>query len=208
MNAWNIRSFLLQTPKPAKVRLTTEGEIKELDCRKKTMIRIAESIAAIDPELIECLSETDSLLRAFRPGGSQAGDPSSAPVIPEGLQKDANALLLSHFANLIHRSYEHSTEIAFNKIVELVELMGARSDAIERRLERAETAYRREQSERIDDLWERAEELAQASGQPGGREAILDTLIRSIMAGKQARAAGASNGAGTAPPSEPKGAAE
>lgn len=183
MNAWNLRSWLLQQPKPAKIRLTDgEAEVKELDCRKRAMIRIADSIAAINPELIEALSESGELLRALRP--NQESDPSTAPVVPPVLSADPQTALLSHFANLIHRAYEHSTEVAFVKMIELVERLDQRSDAIERRLERTESAYRREQSERIDDLYERAEEVA-AGG--GSKEQILTTLLGSVFQGAQHR---------------------
>ncbi len=185
MNAWNLRSWLLQQPKPAKIRLTdSESEVKELECRKKPMIRIADSIAAINPDLIEALSESGELLRALRP--NVENDPSTAPPIPAALSNDPQTALLSHFANLIHRAYEHSTEVAFVKMIELVERLDQRSDAIERRLERTESAYRREQSERIDDLWERAEEVA-AGG--GSKEQILNTLIGSVFQGAQHRQA-------------------
>jgi hypothetical protein len=195
MNAWHMRSWLLQNPKPAKVRLTdAEGEIKELDCQKRPMVRVAESIAAINPELVECLSVTGELLRALRPN-VEADAVTSAPPIPAQLSSDPHSLLLSHFAALIHRAYEHSTELAFNKLIELVERLDARSDAIERRLERAESAYRREQSERIDDLWERAEEVAQSGG---SKDDILKTLLSSMMAGAQHRQAQG------APQGEPK----
>lgn len=189
MNAWHIRSWLLQLPKPARVRLTdADGETKELDCTKRAMVRVAESIAALKPELLECLGDDGSLLRALRP--SSADDVTSgAPSIPRGLELDPQALLMSHFAALLHRAYEHSTELAFVKLLEIVERMGERSDAIEKRLERTEANYRREQSDRIDDLWERAEEMAQQAGSgTNGRDAIFNSLIQGIFAGKRAAA--------------------
>ncbi len=196
MTVWQVRSWLLQSPKPARVRLTdSEGEVKELEVSKRPLIRAAESIVAMDPELIEALGPNGDLLRALRTRVD--AEPSTSPVIPNGLVGDPTALILTHLANLIHRSYEHSTEIAFGKLLELVERLDARSEAIERRLERAEVAYRREQSERIDDLWERAEEIAQSGG---GKEKILETLLGSVMAGAQHRAQG-----GTPPPAKPNG---
>jgi hypothetical protein len=98
---------------------------------------------------------------------------------------DPVALTLTHLANLIHRAYEHSTEISFNKMVEVFERMNERSENIERRLERAEAAYRREQSDRIDDLWDRAEEVAAAGG---SRDQIMNTLFTSWMSGRAQQA--------------------
>jgi hypothetical protein len=191
MTSWQIRSWLLQLPKPARVRLTdVNGDTKELECQKRPMMRVAESIAAIKPELVECLSEDSTLLRAMRPGSE--GEPgTSAPAIPAGLQTDPHALLMSHFASLLHRAYEHSTELAFVKLLEIVERMGERSDAIEKRLERTEANYRREQSDRIDDLWDRAEEMAaQAGTGANGRDAILQQFMQGFFGGKRAAQAG------------------
>lgn len=197
MNAWHLRNWLIQQPKPSKVRITdSEGEVKELLCAKRPIVRIAESIVAIGPDLIECLGPNDELLRAYR-ASQEAEFATAAPVVPTALAADPGAAQLGYFASLIHRAYEHSTELAFNKLIELVERIDARSDAIERRLERAELAYRREQSERIDDLWERAEEVVQ---QGGSKDDLLRTFLGSMMAGQQQR-----QGQTTAPPNKPNG---
>lgn len=185
MNAWHLRNWLIQQPKPVKVRVTDEnGEVKEILCAKRPIVRIAESIVAIGPDLIECLGPNDELLRAYRSSNEAEFTSTAAPPVPTSLAADPGAAQLGYFASLIHRAYEHSTELAFNKLIELVERMDQRSEAIERRLERAETAYRREQSERIDDLWERAEEVA-ANG--GSKEKILETLLTSMMQGRAAQ---------------------
>lgn len=191
--SWNIRNWLLQIPKPVKVRITDDnGDTKDLDVGKRPMVRVAESVAALDPRRIEALGPDDHLLRAFKVGGEE-GDPSCAPTLPPVLAQDPHAALLSLFAQLIHRSYEHSTELAFTKLVEVFQLQAERAEAIEKRLERAEANVRREQSERLDDMWERAEEVAAAGG---SKEQIVNTLFTSFMQGQAARAAGApSNGA-------------
>lgn len=182
--AWDLRNWLLQIPKPTKVRVTdANGDVKELEIGRRPMVRIGETLAALGPELVEALGPEDKLLRAYRPNCDDE-QVSRAPAIPQILSTDPNAAMLSLFAQLIHRSYEHSTELAFNKLVELFERMNERSEGIERRLERAEAAYRREQSERIDDLWEQASEVAAAGG---SKDQILQTLLSSMMQGAQHR---------------------
>lgn len=165
-------------------------------------MRVAESIAAIDPELVECLSADGSLIRAMRPGRPE-DQLSSPPEVPAALASDPHAAMICLFAQLLYRATEHSTEVAFTKLVELVERMGERSDAIEKRLERTEAAYRREQAERIDDLWDRAEEMAQAGNGEGAKEMILRQFLGGMNAGRSAR------GAETNPPaSKPNGGTE
>jgi len=99
---------------------------------------------------------------------------------------------MAHFANLIHRAYEHATDVAFGKMVELVERMDGRSQAIEERLERAEAGMRREQRERIDDMWDRVAEAAERAESGDAKEQILTTLAQSVIA--KSNGAARSNG--------------
>jgi len=131
-----IRGFLIQVPKPHAVRVTGEGE-PQIIKPGKSYAKCAESILALGVDLVEALDAEGNVLRATRLGVSEAQRSDAAPV-PEGLREDPQALLMTHFANLIHRAYEHSSEVAFSKLVDLVEKLGDRSEAIEARLERTE----------------------------------------------------------------------
>jgi DNA-binding protein H-NS len=162
VNVARIRGFLLQLPKPSLVRVSGDGEPQDLK-PGKSYAKCAESIAALRPELIECMSADGKLLRAMRTDAAEA-QRSDAAAVPEALAQDPQAMMLTHFANLLHRAYEHSTEIAFCKMVELVERMGDRSEQIEQRLERTEAAHRRAVEQQIDDAFARAEEMAEAAG--------------------------------------------
>jgi len=195
MSAANrIRGFLLQAPKPQLVRISTnDGEPHELK-PGRSYAKCADTIAALDVELIECLDDTGKLLRAMRMSSVEAMR-SDAAITPKGLEADPQALMLTHFANLIHRAYEHSTEIAFSKMVELVERIGDRSESIEARLERAEAAHRRAVDDQIDDAFARADELAEQT-QSGSGE-LLQNLASSFMSG-QMQSSAKPNGAGKA----------
>jgi hypothetical protein len=196
-----IRGFLLQSPKPFSVRITTaDGEIHELK-PGRSYAKCADTIAALDVELIECLDDAGKILRAMRMSSAEAMR-SDAAETPKGLEADPQALMLTHFANLLHRAYEHSTEIAFSKMVELVERIGDRSEAIEARLERAEAAHRRAVDQQIDDAFERAEEAAEKNA--NGQGDLLQNLAGAFMSGQAqggaakptpARANGAGKGA-------------
>lgn len=197
MNVQNLRGWLLQLPKPALVRCTVNGETEELKPGKSWQ-RLAESIAALDPEQVTALDAEGKILRAVRMDDSDARR-SDAAAVPEALKVDPQALMLTHFANLIHRAYEHSTETAFTKMVELVDRMNDRSQGIEERLERAEARSRRLQDEAVSDAYERAEELAAQAVAGGDKEALGLQMLNMFMQGRggvaPAAAAAAANGA-------------
>lgn len=183
ISQWEIRKFLLGQPHPAVVRLTTDGEVQELKPGRKSKIKIAETIAAVGPELVECLDGGGNLLRAMRTDDDPKPRSAKAPDLPDEIKADPHALMLTHFANLIHRAYEHATDIAFQKLVELAERMDARSQSIEERLERTEANLRREQKERIDDLYDRADEAIERAESGEGKERILESLVQGAVLG-------------------------
>lgn len=185
MNTGQLRGWLLQIPKPALVRVTVEGERTEIKPGKQSFARLAETIVALGPELVECLGSDGDVLRAKRMNDAEA-QRSDAAAIPEVLKMDANAAMLTHFANLLHRAYEHSTEIAFVKLAEITDKMGDRSDAIEKRLERTEALNRKMLQDQVDDAFERAQEQADRAveeAQSGGAD-LGGQLLTSFMGGQ------------------------
>jgi len=195
-----IRGFLLQHPKPSKVRLTGDGEPQEIR-PGKSYIKCAQTIDALGGTLLECLDADGETTRAMRLDEDPQKLSSAAPI-PEGLQKDPSALMLMHLANIVSRAYEHSTEIAFIKLVELVEKMNDRADGIEMRLERAEAMNRRMLLEQTDREVELAEERAEqaANGESGNDlgSAIVNSFLGGAMTngGKVAPVNGAAKGKG------------
>ena len=194
MNARALRRFLLGQPRPTSIRVSTsDGEQQEIKAVGSRLTKVSETLEALRPDLIECLDPDGKLLRALRPEQELLG--SDAASIPAGIAADPESLRLTHFANLIHRAYEHSAEIAFSKLLELVERMNDRSDGIEQRLERTESRYRKALEDQIDDALARAEETAQeaaeraaAAAEAGNAGAgdILGALVNGAMAGKVA----------------------
>ena len=121
MNASRIRGWLLQLPKPTMIRVTIGDGDPVLLKPGRSFVRTAESVVALSGELVECLDSTGVVLRALRLDSPDARR-SDAPEIPEAMKADPQIGLLMLFANLLHRAYEHSTEVAFNKMVELAEI--------------------------------------------------------------------------------------
>lgn len=184
MSVARIRGFLLVAPKPSAIRVTSgDGEPQMIKLGKSWAVTAA-TIDALNVDLIEVVDASGQILRAMRMTGPEA-QRSEAASIPVGIHADPNALMITHFANLLHRAYEHSTEIAFNKLVDVMERMGDRSEAIEQRLERAEAANRRLTQEQVDDAFERAEEVAAEKSDSGD---LLQQLAGAFMQGSGAGA--------------------
>lgn len=190
MNIGRIRGFLLQAPKPSLVRVFIDGEPEELKV-KGTYQKLAESIAALQAEQIQCLDSEGKILRAMRLDDAESQRSDAAPI-PAGLQTDPHALMLTHFANLIHRAYEHSTEIAFTRMVDMTDRLNERSISIEQRLERAEAYARRLREEQADEALDRAEEIAESAGANG---ADLGTQLASAFLSGQLQQPAKPNGA-------------
>lgn len=199
MNQAKIRGFLLQLPKPSLIRITGDGDSQELK-PGKSYTKTAETICALAPELIECLDSDGKVIRAMRTDTPEA-QRSSAAEVPAVLAQDPHAAMLTHFANLLHRAYEHSTEIAFTRLVELTERMGDRSDAIEQRLERTEAANRRLLQDQVDDAFERAQEVAEAQAASGNN--LGETLLSSFVSGQGVAGAAPAKPNGKHPPKGP-----
>lgn len=186
MNVGRIRGFLLQLPKPHAVRVSGDGEPQVLK-PGRSYAKLADTIAALAPDLIELLDKDGAVIRATRLDAADAHR-SDAAVVPEGLKADPSALMLTHLANLVHRAYEHSSEIAFTKLVELVDKMNDRADGIEQRLERAESRNRALLQDQVDAEFERAQEVAAAAAAGDGDmgQQMLGSFLSGAMNGKAA----------------------
>lgn len=185
MNASRIRGFLLQLPKPHSVRVSGDGEPQTLK-PGKSYAKLADTIAALGVDLIELLDKDGAVIRATRLEAEDSRR-SDAAVVPEALKANPEALMLTLFANLVHRAYEHSTEIAFTKMVELVDKMNDRSDGIEQRLERAESRNRAFLQDQVDAEFERAEQVAAqaATGEEGDLgQQLVGSFLSGAMNGK------------------------
>lgn len=198
MTVAELRGWLLQQPKPAVIRCTIDGEVEELK-PGKSWAKTAETIAALQPELLQAYDAAGKLIRATRfeaePSGKRAA--AAPPELPALLATDPHAALLHHFATLLHRAYEHSTQVAFEKLVDVVERQGDRADAIEQRLERTEARARRLQDDQVDDAYARAEELAAEATTSGSDAEFKNHLMQAFLSGQmQQRPPVKTNGAG------------
>jgi hypothetical protein len=191
-----LRSFLVKIPRPAKVLVRTEDddlhELQPPTGKGSSWANVAHSIAALEPALVECHDAEGKLLRATRCTESalQTTRPETLPV----LHTDPETARLTHFANLLHRSYEFSTGLAFTKMVELYTLNNERMMAVEARLERSEANFRREMQQRLDEAFDRAEELAEDAQQKAGGDPVTE-FVKGLSQGAAEKQATPANGA-------------
>jgi hypothetical protein len=186
-----LRSWLMKRPRPAMLRLHLSDDVTQEMARAEgqSWQDMADSIAAMDPIVVEVLDKDNKLLRAIKPqeedaNGGRVRDNRSV-VVPPALQTDPETARICFLADLLHRAYQHSTDVAFTKLVELVDRIDARSTAIETRLERTERAYQQSLQAQIDDAFDRAEEAGAAAAAAGGEGDFESMMVKSFMGGMQ-----------------------
>jgi hypothetical protein len=189
MNLARIRGFLLQLPKPSAVRVTVGDGEPQIIKPGRSYVRTAETIEALGADLVECLDAQGNVIRALRLA-EQDAQRSDAAEIPKGIEVDPNALMLTHFANLIHRAYEHSTEVAFQRLLDVTERLSAHSMSIEARLAQTEGQLRRAQTDQLDEALERAQEALATGQQPAGND-FLQQMAMGWLQGRASTAAAA-----------------
>lgn len=195
----------MKRPRADVIRITVRGVVQEVrPTRGQSIAKIAETIAAVAPEVIELHDKDNVLLRAIRP----ETDPDLAleqPKPPKEIQADGETLRVNHMASLLAKAYEHATTIAFGKLVELVERMDARMESTETRLERMEGMYRRVMYEQLQDLQEQALAVLDDQGdneEGSWKDQMAQTLFASFIQGRNAKRA-AARAAKTATGGEP-----
>ncbi len=192
-----IRSWCMKRPRPDGIRLSfSDGQDKYLPrTNEQSWQEIADTVCALEPVLLEAVKADGTVIRAMKTAESEkpdrARDNARVPV-PAVLHNDPETARLCYTADLLHRAYQHSTDVAFEQVstaysaaflalTDLVEKIGERSDAIEKRLERAETNYRREVNERLEEALERAQEQGD-----GGLVETLQNFVGGLQMGKAA----------------------
>lgn len=198
-----LRSFLIQTPRPSKILVTSgDGEEKEILPPKQsggiTWVNLARSIETLDPVKVELFDAEGKMLRAQRFDAAMAETTAELPAI---LARDAESARVALFASHIAAAYKFSVETAFTKMVEMFERSDARQERLEARLERVEGAYRRTMQERIDEAFDEANEAAKEV--EAQKENPLAGIVQSFVGGMQT---GQTEQVQQAPPARPNGA--
>lgn len=116
-----LRNFLMRTPRPVAVKVLGEnGEETDYQIAEgENFMHLAEKLDALDPKKVTVYDDAGTPQRVWRAAEMLA--PSAGLEIPSSIAGDGNAAMLMHFANLIHRSYEHATDVAFDRLANLVD---------------------------------------------------------------------------------------
>ena len=181
MNPQTIRIWLIEKPRPVSLRLTCGDEQRLVNVGTNTFVKLASTVCALNPTLIEALDERGAVLRATQGDADELASeaPAKAPTGPQAMI-DAGTLQL--VAKLIAEAYKHSTETAFDRLADLFDSATRRSESLEKALASSERMRLREAEGMI----------AAGTGEGDGG---IEGLIRSVLGGMEAgKATSASNG--------------
>lgn len=138
-DAAQFRSFLLRAPKPASLKAYVKDEVHEFAVDDGfNFARMAETLDALGCDRVECYDAEGMLTRAEKPRRRPA---NMSAGMKDLLSGDPEAARIAHFADLLHRAYEQSTQLAFEKLVEMFQLQSTQMQQMTQRIERAERAY-------------------------------------------------------------------
>ncbi len=175
----------MQQPRPHLVRVTSiDGSMHEVACGQTPWTRVVETLAALQPELLQAMTADGKLLRAIRPADhsedwtAESGDPKPSgarvehiPIVAADPETQRFALV----AQLLANAYKHANEIAFNRLVQLVDSQNQRSNDVEKA---RETLYKAHVKQLEDQI--------RAAGQePQGEGELLGAMLSQFMGGMQ-----------------------
>lgn len=192
-----LRTFLMASPRPDKILVYLDNDqVHELApaSHGRTWASIAQSIVALEPVRLECHDEK-ALLRAARWGEEEEKKKNftEALGIPGA---DTETARITHFANLLYRATEFSTQTAFNRMCDLFDRVMQRSDALEARLERMEREYTRVTRQQMEDALERAREAgSNVDPEAPIGDQMMGSFLQGMMQAQAERAASNPNGA-------------
>jgi len=195
MNVPAIRAWLMLQPRPKTIRVTSEGASPqkiEIDDGTR-WVQVAQSLGALQPELIECLALDGSVIRAMRPAELDEEEPEEDDGADVVVQDPESARLII-FARLIAEAYRHSTDVAFDKMIAMFEASVRRGESLEKSLETTNKILMKTAADQIQQ---------QVEGAPGGGgSSLIEQLISTFV---QAKAQGQAE---RGPPAATNGAAK
>lgn len=134
------RNFCMRAPRPSSVRVYAGEDTHDIRIEPDvSWARLGETIGALDPDRIELYGPDDELLRADK---RKVPKSSQSVHIPSALHNDPETARLTHFADLLHRSYSHGNEVVFTRLVDIMSMQAEMYRNSLAELERLKTEYR------------------------------------------------------------------
>lgn len=177
-----IRTWLLPKPRPATIRLTNGKKVDLLAVGGMSFNRLADTIEAMQPDLIEALTEEGAILRARRLGDfddTEREPEEAAPTKAPASAYDPETVRFELFAKLIAEAYAHSNTVAFDRLAQIAEIGARRAEAAQKTVESYERARRAELEQRIADFQDQVESA-------GGDGNLLKDMITQFFGGQAA----------------------
>ncbi len=167
MNAHQLRSWLLQQPRAAELRVQIGKDKNTVSVSGQSWAKLASTLQAMQADRIDAVDGGGNILRSVRPADVDDEDeakPEAAPATtPSGLPAqayDPETVRFELVAKLLSDAHRFSTGVAWDKMVEIVNAISKRGEALERALERTERLLHRH----AEDLLTEAEEKAAEAG--------------------------------------------
>jgi len=189
---FTIRGWLMVQPRPAALSLHCGPERHTLPIQNgQSWANIARSVDAMQPDLLQALDAEGKILRACKPYEQQTDDDgkpaSSASSASAG--DDPETARFRLFAQLLAEAYKHATEVAFQKLADITDIMGRRGESLERSLASTERLLHKAWQENVEIQAEAAE-----------NQSPLERMAASFVGGLEhgGQANGQANGKGGA----------
>jgi hypothetical protein len=194
MDANDIRVWCMQHPRPAAVRCTNADGLVQEVLVQGAWTKLADTIHALQPELLEAINADKMLIRALRPNdiSEDWGDADPEPRRPRAAESAARSMQITAadpetqrfalVAQLIADAYKdanQSHQTAFQHLVDIVNSSQRRSESVER----AKDALHKVEVQRL------RQQITEAGQEPEGSpegELTLQSLLGAVLSGVNA----------------------
>lgn len=199
MDANDIRVWCMQHPRPAMVRCTNADGLVQEVLVQGAWTKLADTIQALQPELLEAVNQDKMLIRALRPNdiSEDWGDSEPEPRRPRTptpslrdipiTAGDPETQRFALVAQLLADAYKNandSHQTAFQHLVDIVNSSQRRSESVER----AKDALHKVEVQRL------RQQITEAGQEPEGSpegELTLQSLLGAVLSGVNAGGGGA-----------------
>jgi hypothetical protein len=166
--ASNIRGFLLVRPRPLAVKLIAASGSQDLEIGKDpNWARLADTIEAIDPDVVEVYDKSGKLIRAAARDSFESGDDDDPEAPRQGRKvvpvTDPETARYKIFADHLAAAYQFATGVAFERMVDLFAAVNKRSESLEKSLDATHRLLGKAYQEQVDAALDNAENVDPAT---------------------------------------------